>query len=210
MPYILAIDTAMDPASIALADGATLLEEVALQTNERYGDVLFVEIERLLQRHSIELRDIGCFAAASGPGTFTGVRNGLTAAKGLGHAAGRRVAGVSNLQAMAWFGHGELRAPYRNAHRGEIYGGVFDAQLRTVQEEIVAKYDAWAAQLPQGAVPMPQEQPLARAIAAIAWDRMQAGLLQDPEDLDANYVRRADAELMWQDAPPPPGTLRAT
>ena len=51
MPYILAIDTAMDPGSIALADGATLIEEVALQTNERYGDVLFGEIERLLAGH---------------------------------------------------------------------------------------------------------------------------------------------------------------
>jgi tRNA threonylcarbamoyladenosine biosynthesis protein TsaB len=189
MPYILAIDTATDPGSIALADGARLVEEVVLTAPEGYGDVLFVEIERLLRRHS-----------ASGPGTFTGVRAALTAAKGFAEAAGKKVVGVSNLQATAWFGSGTLRAPYRNAHRGEVYVGVFDAQLRTVQPEMVTKLDAWTAGLPEGAVPMVQEHPLASAVAAIAWDRMQAGLTQDPAQLDANYVRRADAELMWTDS----------
>jgi tRNA threonylcarbamoyladenosine biosynthesis protein TsaB len=200
MPYVLAIDTTTDPGSIALADGPRLLEEVVLTAPDGYGDVLFLEIERLLARHALTLRDIECFAAASGPGTFTGVRAGLTAAKGFAEAAGSRVVGVSNLQATAWFGSGDLRAPYRNAHRGEVYAGVFDAQLRTVQEEVVTNLDTWTAGLPDGAVPMVQEHPLARAIAAIAWERMQAGLTQDPAELDANYVRRADAELMWRDA----------
>jgi tRNA threonylcarbamoyladenosine biosynthesis protein TsaB len=197
--YILAMDTTMDPGSIALAEGAQLIEETVLRAPDGYGDILFIEIERLLERHSVTLRDIECFAAASGPGTFTGVRAGLTAAKGFAHAAGRTVVGVSNLQATAWFGAGDLRAPYRDAHRGEIYGAIFDAQLRTVQDEVVTKYDAWIAGLPEGALPMTQQQPLARAIAAIAWERMQAGLAQDPAELDANYVRRADAELMWRD-----------
>lgn len=197
---ILAIDTSTDPGSIALADGGQLVEEVVLTAPDGYGDVLFVEIERLLARHSVQLTDIACFAAGSGPGTFTGVRAALSAAKGFAEAAGRKVVGVSNLQATAWFGSGELRAPYRNAHRGEVYAGVFDSQLRTVQEEVVTKLDAWSAALPEGAVLMMQEQPLARAIAAIAWERMQAGLVDDPAALDANYVRRADAELMWVDA----------
>lgn len=196
---ILAIDTSTDPGSIALADGGQLVEEVVLTAPDGYGDVLFVEIERLLARHSVGLTDIACFAAGSGPGTFTGVRAALSAAKGFAEAAGRKVVGVSNLQATAWFGSGELRAPYRNAHRGEVYAGVFDARLRTVQEEVVTKLDAWSAALPAGAVLMVQEQPLARAIAAIAWERMQAALTEDPGALDANYVRRADAELMWVD-----------
>ncbi len=199
MRYILAIDTTTDPGSIALANGAQLMEEVVLQAPDGFGDILFLEIEALLRRHGIALTDVECFAAAAGPGTFTGVRAGLTAAKGFAYAAGRKVVGVSNLQATAWFGSGEVRAPYRDAHRGEIYAGVFDAQLRTVQEEVVTKYDAWVAGLPPGAVPLTQQQPLARAIAAIAWERMQVGLVQDPAELDANYVRRADAELTWRD-----------
>lgn len=196
---ILALDTSTDPGSIALADGPRLMEEVMLAAPDGFGDVLFLEIERLLARHAVRLQDIECFAAGSGPGTFTGVRAALSAAKGFAEATGCKVVGVSNLQAAAWFGSGELRASYRNAHRGEVYAGVFDAQLRTVRDEVVTKLDVWSAGLPVGVVPMTQEQPLARAIAAIAWARMGAGLTDDPSTLDANYVRRADAELMWAD-----------
>jgi tRNA threonylcarbamoyladenosine biosynthesis protein TsaB len=199
MPYILALDTTTDPGSIALAEGNRLLEEVVLKAPDGYGDVLFIEIERMLSRHLLTLRDIDCFASASGPGTFTGVRAGLTAVKGLAVAAGRKVAGVSNLQALAWFGPDELRAPFLDARRGDVYGAVYDAKLRLVQHEVVAKYEDWVAALPAGAIPMTQQQPLARAIAALAWERMEAGITQDPAELDANYVRRADAEMMWRE-----------
>jgi len=199
MPYILALDTTTDPGSLALADGEKLLEEVILKAPDGYGDVLFLEIERLLSRHSSTLRDIECFASASGPGTFTGVRAGLTAVKGFGDATGGKVVGVSNLQALAWFGSSDVRATFLDARRGDVYGGVFDARLRPIQDEVVMKYDDWVAALPEGATPVTQQQPLARAIAAIAWERLQAGLAQDPAELDANYVRRADAELMWRE-----------
>jgi len=200
MNYILALDTTTDPGSIALARGGELIEEAVLQAPDGYGDVLFLEIGKLLERHSLTLRDIGCFASASGPGTFTGVRAGLTAVKGFADATGSRVVGVSNLQAVAWFGAGELRAPHLDARRGDVYGGVYDARLQIVQEEVVMKYDDWVTGLPSGVVPMTQEQPLARAIAAIAWQRCESGLTMDAAELDANYVRRADAELMWREA----------
>jgi tRNA threonylcarbamoyladenosine biosynthesis protein TsaB len=200
MPFILALDTTTDPGSIALADGDRLLEEVVLKAPEGYGDILFIEIDRLLSRHSLTLRDIECFASASGPGTFTGVRAGLTAVKGLADATGRTVVGVSNLQAVAWFCKGDLRAPFLDARRGDVYGGVYDARLRSVHDEVVTKYEEWVAGLPAGATPITQQQPLARAIAAIAWELLQAGLAHDPAELDANYVRRSDAEMMWREA----------
>jgi len=200
MPFILALDTTTDPGSIALADGDRLLEEIVLKAPEGYGDILFIEIERLLTRHSLTLRDIDCFASASGPGTFTGVRAGLTAVKGLADATGRTVVGVSNLQAVAWFSEGDLRAPFLDARRGDVYGGVYDARLCLVQDEVVTKYEDWVGGLPVGATPITQQQPLARAIAAIAWERLQEGLTQDPAELDANYVRRSDAEMMWREA----------
>ena len=200
MDYILAIDTTTDPGSLALVRNGVLLEEVVLKAPDGYGDVLFVEMEKLLARHSVALRDIERFAAASGPGTFTGVRAGLTTVKGFAEITGGRAIGVSNLQAVAWFGTSELRAPNVNAHRGEIYGGVFDSELRLVQDEVVMKYEPWVAQLPAGAVPMIQELPLARAIAAIVWEGRPVTAPDDPAELDANYVRRADAELMWKDS----------
>lgn len=197
--YILAFDTTGDVGSIALADGATLLEEAVISAPDGYGHILFLELEKLLDRHKVAWEGIACFAAAAGPGSFTGVRVGLTAAKGLADAADAKAVGVSNLQAMAWFGTSSLRAPWMDARRGEIYGAVYDDQLRLIQEEVVMTQDAWVANLPANAQQIPQGSPLARAIAAIAWERLQAGLVQDAAEIDANYVRRSDAELMWRD-----------
>lgn len=198
--YILALDTTGEQGSLALARDGELIEEVAVHAPNGFGHILFAEIEGLLARHDVALNEIDCFAAAGGPGSFTGVRVGLTAVKGFADATDRKVVGVSNLQAVAWFGSSELRAAWVDARREEVYGAVYDAQLRLVQEEIVAPHAQWSAGLPAGAVEMTQTRPLARAIAAIAWERMKRGETQDPAEIDANYVRRSDAELMWRDS----------
>lgn len=199
MPYILAFDTTGNAGSLALADGPTLIEEVAITTTDGFGTILFGELEKLMSRHGVAWSDIACFASASGPGSFTGVRVGLTAAKGLADASDAKVVGVSNLQALAWFGSGDLRAPWMDARRGEIYGAVYDAQLRLVQEETVTLQETWVAALPEGAVQIPQGPAIARAIAAIAWQRLEAGETHDAAEIDANYVRRSDAEMMWRE-----------
>jgi len=150
---ILAIDTTSDLGSIAIVEGAHVMEEVVLKSGDGFAHVLFGEIEQLLARHGLTLHDIEGFASASGPGTFTGVRVGLAAVKGLAEALGRKVAAVSNLKAMADFGTRELRAPWIDARRGEIYGAVYSAALKPVRDEVVMKQDAWLASLPEGAVP---------------------------------------------------------
>ena len=90
------------------------------------------------------------FASASGPGSFTGVRVGLTAVKGLAEATGRKVIAVSNLQALAWHGSRPLRAAVLDARRGEVYGGVYDAALQLVQEEVVGEACGLAGVLAAG------------------------------------------------------------
>jgi tRNA threonylcarbamoyladenosine biosynthesis protein TsaB len=199
MPHLLALDTTGETGSLALVDGARLMEEVVVRAPDGFGHILFAEIETLLIRHGLTLRDMACFAAAAGPGSFTGVRVGLTAVKGLADAAGCPAIAVSNLQAQAWFGTAALRAPWMDARRGEVYGAVYDSQLRLVREEVVAPYAEWMASLPSGVEMIPQGRPLARAIAAIAWPIFDAGLARDPASIDANYVRRSDAELKWRE-----------
>jgi tRNA threonylcarbamoyladenosine biosynthesis protein TsaB len=198
---LLAIDTTSESGSIALADDGRVLEEVALDSPDGFAHILFPEIERLLARHGAKITDIEGFAAAAGPGSFTGVRVGLTAAKGLAEAAGRKVVAVSNLQALAWFGTRLLRAPMIDARRGEIFGAVYDADLRLVASEVVMKYEDFLHTLPAGDVEVITDahKPLAGAIARIASARFLAGFAQDPAEIDANYVRRSDAELMWRD-----------
>ena len=212
--YVLAIDTTGDVGSIALVGERGLIEEVMLDSPDGFAHVLLDEIERLLERHSLNLSQMDAFASASGPGSFTGVRVGLTAAKGLAEATGRKVIAVSNLQALAWYGSRPLRAVVLDARRGEVYGGVYNAALQLVREEVVAKLPVWLASLPQGdleivtqgfalegaSVPVVQApKALAGSIGRIAFDRLLTGEVFDPAEIDANYVRRSDAELLWKD-----------
>jgi tRNA threonylcarbamoyl adenosine modification protein YeaZ len=196
---ILAIDTTSNLGSIAITDGDRVIEEVVLQAGDGYDHVLFGEIESLLVRNNLRLLDIDVFASASGPGTFTGVRVGLAAVKGLAEALSRKVVAVSNLRAMAAFGTGERRAPWIDARRGDIYGAVYSSSLELVQEEVVEKYDAWLASLPADAEILSGARPLAGAIGKIAAREFTAGRAVDPVGVDANYVRRADAEMLWKD-----------
>jgi tRNA threonylcarbamoyladenosine biosynthesis protein TsaB len=212
---ILAIDTTSDRGSIALAEGERVLEEVVLESADGFAHILFDAIRDLIQRHGVRLDQLDGFASAAGPGAFTGVRVGLTAAKGLAEANERKGVAISNLEALAWYGTRELRAPVMDARRGQVFGAVYDTGLRPVQEEVVTELAPWIASLPKGdleivsslvlpaELPFPVRRPpnaLAGAVARIAWLRFEAGLARDPAEIDANYVRRSDAELLWRDS----------
>jgi tRNA threonylcarbamoyladenosine biosynthesis protein TsaB len=218
---ILSVDTTHEFGSLALTRDGALVEEVLLHSPDGFGHVLFGHISSLLDRHHCGLAAIDCFAAASGPGSFTGVRIGLACVKGLAEAMRRPVVGVSNLEAIATFGSHPLRAAVLDARRGEVYGAVYDSAGRIVCGEVVAKFPAWLATLPDGVefvstdfapfLPLlagtkfaeapvaTAPRALAGAIGAIAWRRLRSGLTQDPAALDANYVRRSDAELFWKE-----------
>ncbi len=213
---ILSIDTTSEFGSIALIEDGGVAEEILLHSPDGFGHVLFDQIARLLNRSGVAVSAINCFAAASGPGSFTGVRVGLTAAKGLAEATGRPVAAVSNLRALAWFGQGALRATLLDARRGEVYTGLYDAGLSGVVPEAVTKFAPWAAALPAdaevialdttpfapllpGRIVIQAPRALAGAVGLIAWRDWMAGRGQDPVAVDANYVRRSDAELLWKD-----------
>jgi tRNA threonylcarbamoyladenosine biosynthesis protein TsaB len=211
--YVLAIDTTGEFGSIALVADRGVIEEVALASPDGFAHVLFDEIERLLDRRGVPMDHIDAFASASGPGSFTGVRVGLVAVKGLAEAAGKKVVAVSNLQAIAARGSRPLRAAVLDARRGEVYGAVYDEALHLVQPEVVASLPLWLASLPQGdlefiarglVLPGPTlEAPmsLAGSIGIIALNRFLQGEALDPSEIDANYVRRSDAELLWKDPP---------
>ena len=199
---ILAIDTTSEQGSLALAEGDGILEEVVLTAPEGFGHILIQEIDAVLKRHNVRPADLDCLAAATGPGSFTGVRIGLAAIKGLAHALNKPVVGVSNLQALATLGDARIRAVQIDARRGEIYGAVYDADLNLLQPEVVMKEEAWLKNLPPEAEIIATPKPLAAAIARIAQQRFAAGEATDPAELEANYVRRSDAELFWKDARP--------
>lgn len=221
-PRILAIDTTTEFGSIALVSGGAVAWESPLHSSEGFGHILFDHIAVTFQSAGWKLDQIDCFAAAAGPGSFTGVRVGLAAVKGLADALDRRVVGVSNLEAIAWHGTAPLRAALVDARRGQIYGAVYDAGLNLVSPEVVAAFPEWLAGLPEGDVQLLSTDPaafrpalagtrferdgirevpraLAGAIGLIAEKRFLAGLATDPAALEASYVRRSDAELFWHE-----------
>ena len=209
-PLILAMDTTGEHGSIALARGSDVIEEVELHAPTGFAHVLYGEIRELLARNGVELSMVECFATASGPGSFTGVRVGLACVKGLAEAGGRRAVAVSNLQALSRFGRGPLRAPVMDARRGEVYGAVYDSAGTVVVPETVGKLETWLATLPDGAQFVASESvnglpERARVTAPRAIARMVAEIAAgrewlDPAALDANYVRRSDAELFWRES----------
>lgn len=214
---ILSIDTTSEFGSLALTEGDRTIEEVLVHSPEGFGHILFQHLEQLLARHSVSVEAMDCFAAASGPGSFTGVRIGLAAVKGLAEAAGKKVVAISNLRALAFFGSAPLRAVVLDARRGEVFGAVYDDRLEPVVAECVMKFPAWLETLPAGGFefissdfsPFPSQagasipvvtapRALAAAIGRIAWQEFAAGRACDPAAIDANYVRRSDAELFWK------------
>ncbi|MEN6534276.1 MAG: tRNA (adenosine(37)-N6)-threonylcarbamoyltransferase complex dimerization subunit type 1 TsaB [Bryobacteraceae bacterium] len=221
-PRILAIDTTTEFGSLALVQGGEVVEEVLLHSPEGFGHILYENIRRLIERHGWKPEEIDCFAAAAGPGSFTGTRIGLAAVKGLAEALGKKVVAISNLCAVASFGKAPVRAVVLDARRGEIYGGVYSDTLEAICPEIVTKFPEWLETLPDGEIEFlstdfspfrlalagtrfeeatVREAPrgLAAAVGRIATRQFLAGRAEDPEFSDANYVRRSDAELLWKD-----------
>ena len=222
-PLILANDATGEYGSLALARGVELLEEWPLHSPSGFAHVLFGRLSELLARHGVKAADIDCFASASGPGSFTGVRVGLAFTKGLAEALGKPAVAVSNLRALAAFGSAPLRATVLDARRVEIYAAVYDAGGRAVCPEVVANCGAWLERLPfdnlefvspdfpafrsalavtryEKASLVTAPRALAGAIARIAFTAYERGEAADPAALDANYVRRSDAELFWKEA----------
>jgi len=213
---ILAVDTTAEFGSIALAG-----EEILLHAPDGFGGVLFQHIERLLERTGLKLDQLDGFAACSGPGSFTGVRIGLACVKGLAEATGKKVVAISNLAALARFSTAELRIPLIDARRGEVYAAMYDSRGNAVVAETVCPFPALLAQLPdtpaefiaQSLQPfvaalagtafasystVEAPRAIAGMVARIAQERLSAGDPGDPAGVDANYVRRSDAELLFK------------
>lgn len=204
---ILALDTTREYGSIALVSGTEILEEIEIHSPTGFGQVLYQHLEALLTRHYVKVTDIDCFAAAAGPGSFTGVRVGLACIKGLAEATNKPAAAVSNLEALATFGQARYRVPIIDARRGEIYAAVYDAEGFLISPEVVTKLEtllqtlaaAPADLITQDALDLPIPVTHAPRAIAGAIGRLAESRAQDPIALDANYVRRSDAELFWKE-----------
>ena len=146
--YILAIDTATTTCSVAVTSDTTLLGEVLLH-EQHHSERIISLIDRLLTETALTRRDIDCIAVAVGPGSFTGLRVGISTAQGLAFALDRPVIGVPSLEILARQAiPAEHICPMLEAGKGQVYTCLFAATRQGVLEktisETVIEAGAWA------------------------------------------------------------------
>ena len=144
---ILAFETSAKAASVALMDNGKLLGESYQNTGLTHSQTLMVMAEDLLKTCNVSVKDIQAVAVAAGPGSFTGVRIGVAAAKGFAWGGELPCYGVSTLEAMArnlgvWEG---FVVPAMDARRNQVYTAIFRAQkgiLSRVEEDMAISLEA--------------------------------------------------------------------
>ena len=232
--FILALDTCDARGGVALLRDESLLQAEVHATAEDYSSWLLPAINKVLAPASLTLRDIELYAVAAGPGSFTGVRVGLTTVKAWSEVYGRPIAAVSRLEAVASDSTGSAPyvAAFIDARRNQIFAALYRRQpkgLERLDEEMVidpgkfldwcidkagsekidwvsldaecmTKGQEWSARLSSAADIQGISPLLAPRIGKIGYRLAQQGRLTDALSLDANYVRRSDAELFWKGA----------
>lgn len=144
---LLAIDTSGPVAGVAMfRDGRVIYEGAAV--NRRTHSVnLLPMVEEALNRSATEIADVDLYAVVTGPGSFTGVRIGVSMVKGMAHGAGKPCVAVDALEALAC-GVGlspDLLCPIQDARAGQVYGAVFTAGMPPLRrmEDAALKLDEY-------------------------------------------------------------------
>lgn len=205
---LLGIDTCGSMGTVALArlegERLDLLIQAELP-GKTYSARLVPTIREILGAHNIGAGGLCAIVVTSGPGSFTGIRIGLSTAKGLAEAAEIPILAVSRLAVLAH--KARTRAAAFDAGRGEVYFGDFPA-LMTAQSLVTREQflGPAAALGPQLAVSEPTlllvaptaamvPPPTAADALQFALARLAARDFDDPLLLDGNYIRRSDAEI---------------
>ncbi len=142
---ILALESSAKSASCAISDGGRIIASYFQNNGLTHSRTLLPMAESLLESCGLGMKDIDLVAVAKGPGSFTGVRIGVAAAKGLMWGAEKPGVGVSTLEAMAWgctCMEGSVICAAMDARRGQIYNALFEikngAPVRLCEDRAIA------------------------------------------------------------------------
>ncbi|OLC52862.1 MAG: tRNA (adenosine(37)-N6)-threonylcarbamoyltransferase complex dimerization subunit type 1 TsaB [Chloroflexi bacterium 13_1_40CM_4_68_4] len=236
---LIAIDTSTSWASVALFDGRQVLAELTWRSHRRSGDELFPMLERVLSLGDSSLAQVDRLAVATGPGSFTGIRVGIAAARGLARAANAEVAGVSTLDVLA-FPHAPTKlrvCPLLPAGRDDWYAAFFQERHRVWARRspfmvgpladicrhvgthtlFVGEFDADAEQelrdlLGPRALFPPASLRLRRAgyLAELGWTALETRRAPRIDELEPIYVKQASVGGSFeQPFAPPPDAAEA-
>ncbi len=217
---VLAIDTSGKQGGITLArcaaDGCKILESSPI-AGGTFSAQLVPQIAESLAKHSLKAADLGLLVAISGPGSFTGLRVGLAAVKGLAEVLEIQIVAVSLLELMAVAsGQSGRILALLDAGRSECYCGEYEVKDRDavlIREFLITRDEAVDLALPGGLKVVTSDEIVARSLhdravvfaeiarpgseaaAQVGYQKYLAGQTVTLEALDANYIRRSDAEI---------------
>ena len=145
---ILAVDTSGPVCGVAVADDQHILSEMTVLNKRTHSTNLMPMIEETLQSAGLELADMDRIAVVIGPGSFTGIRIGVSTVKGLAHGAGKPCVAVDALEALALSAGGfdGLVCPIQDARAGQVYGAVFRNGER-LMDDVPIKLEDYVEQL---------------------------------------------------------------
>ena len=143
---VFGIDACCMAATAALLDDTRLLAQTVVNHRQTHSQKLMPQIEAMFAACEITVADVDCFAAAVGPGSFTGVRIGVATAKALAQAYQKPCAAVSTLQALANNNalFDGIVCPIQDARRNQVYNALFrggDALERICEDRALALSD---------------------------------------------------------------------
>jgi tRNA threonylcarbamoyladenosine biosynthesis protein TsaB len=220
---LLTVDTATESCGVALIADGSIQAELSLNLGGTHTKHILKAIDAVLDLSGVSLFDIDAFAVTRGPGSFTGLRIGISTMKGLAFSTGKPIVGVSSLDVLAHQAGGKsaLVCPMIDARRNEIYWCVYRRKgdaLTRLGDEQVGPIDKLAGQIDDtcmfigNAAPLHANQ-LARLVkhaiqwpaafnnairpailAHLAWQRFQHGHVDDVETFVPVYIRKSDAE----------------
>jgi tRNA threonylcarbamoyl adenosine modification protein YeaZ len=214
---ILAIDTSTDNASLALVKGDEVLAEANWRCERNHTVELLPHLARLLDEAKADISSISGIIVAKGPGSFNGLRVGISTAKGLAFSLGVPIIGISSLEVVA-YEHAETGlpiCPIFNAGRGEVAAAIYQRQnnnWRQLVAEHITTVDALCSgitaktifcgefapqvakelkkQLGERAVIATTEPRRARLLAELGKQRFKVGDYDHPATLQPLYLRR--------------------
>ena len=142
---LLAIDTSGPVCGVAVLEDGRILYEGAAVNKLTHSVSLMPMVEEALNKCSTDISEIELYAAVVGPGSFTGVRIGVSAVKGMAHGAGKPCVAVDALEALAWGVSlmPDLICPIQDARAGQVYGAAFQPGRvpQRVMEDTAAKLE---------------------------------------------------------------------
>ena len=225
--YILGIETATKTGGVAIVSETGVLAEYTLNIEVTHSERLMSTVDRVLKDTGFTLANMDGFGVSMGPGSFTGLRIGLSTIKGLAFATGKPVAAVPTLKALVWnipFSRYPV-CPLLDARKSEVYAALYRHDGRNYVQEIpdmvislaeMAKkisgdvlFTGEGAHLFAGDIktifgdrahfaPLSSSVPSASSVAEVALMMLNAGHQTVPDALVPMYIRRPEAEVAWE------------